>query len=176
MNHWFVYCDQQARMCSASAVSSVIPASCKGHSGIFWHSDIRKLLTIIRIVWRHTLNHLTYSMEQSPSWEANRIVASQEISRILGNPKAHYRIHKCPPLATILSQLDPVHTSTSTFWRSILILSFHLRLDLPSHIFPSGFTAKYLYTPLLSPICATCPAHLILLDFITGNLNLNCYS
>ena len=37
---------------------------------------------------------LTYSMEQSPSWEANLFAASQEIPRILWNPKVHYRTHK----------------------------------------------------------------------------------
>jgi hypothetical protein len=52
---------------------------------------------------------LTYSMEQSPSWEANRFAASQEIPRILCNPKVHYRIHKCLPPVPILSQLNPVH-------------------------------------------------------------------
>ena len=43
-------------------------------------------------------------MEQSPSWEANRFSASQEIPCILWNPKVHYRIHKSLPPFRLLSQ------------------------------------------------------------------------
>ena len=70
------------------------------------------------------LYQFTYSMEQSPSWEANRISASQEIPRILWNPKSHYLIHKCPPPVPILSQIDPGHVLTSHF------LKIHLNIIL----------------------------------------------
>ena len=85
-------------------------------------------------------------------------------------PESRYRIHKCPAPAPILSQLDPVHIPHHTSCRSILTESSHLRLGLPSGLFPSGFPTKTLNTPLLSPKRVTFTAHLILLDFITRKI------
>ena len=46
-----------------------------------------------------------------------------------------------------LSRASPIQSTYPhpTSWRSILILSTHLRLGLPSGLFPSGFPTKTLY-------------------------------
>ena len=105
-------------------------------------------------------------MELSPPREANRPSASQEIPRILWNRNVRYRIHNSPPPVPILSHNNPVHALHPTSWRSILILSSHLLLGLPSGLFPSSLPTKTLYTPLLSPTRATCPAYLVLYDLL----------
>ena len=55
-----------------------------------------------------------------------------------------------------LSWANPIQSiyPHPTSWRSILILSTHLSLGLPSGLLPSGFPTKTLYTPSLHPyIC-----------------------
>ena len=91
-------------------------------------------------------------MEQSPSWEANRFSASQEIPHTLWNQNVHYRIYKTTAPVPNLNQINPVHASPSHSGRSFLILSSHLHLRLPSDLFPSVSHTKTLYLSLLSPI------------------------
>jgi len=104
-------------------------------------------------------------MQQSASSEANRFSARKEIPRILCNPKVHNLIHKCPRPVPILSQINPVHTPTCKFLKFHLTIILPFALLVPKYLFPSGFLTKMLYTPLLSRIRVTCPAHLVLLDF-----------
>ena len=113
---------------------------------------------------------LTYSMVQSPSWEANWSAASQETHRISRNPKAHYRTHKRPPPVSNLGQRNPVHIHTSHLLeiRSNIIRPSTPRYPqwCPSLRFPPQDPIH----PLSSPIRATCPANPILLDFITRTI------
>jgi len=107
---------------------------------------------------------------QSPSWEANWFAANQEIPHISRNPKVHYRTHNPPPLVSILGQPNPVHIHSSHFLE-IRPNKIHTSTPRSPQWSPSlWFPQQDPIHPLSSPIRATCPAHLILLDFITGTI------
>jgi len=109
----------------------------------------------------HPIVGLTHSMEHSPSWEANRFPASEEIPCILWNPKVHCRVYKCPPPVPILSQIDPAHAPTSKFLR------IHVNIILPSTPGSSKWSLSFRFPHqnlvYISPLYKTCymlrPAH-----------------
>jgi len=98
------------------------------------------------------------STEESPSWKADTSSVSQAIPRISRNSRVRHRVSKRLQLVPSpgpgqYSPRPQHHHPTS--WKSILILSTHLRLGLPS-----GFPTKTPYpTLLLSPTRVTCSNH-----------------
>ena len=128
----FVPRASHVRLCSHTAYSWA--------TNILWNQFV--LLYQKKAVWgRNTkLYLLTYSMVQSPSWEANWFAASQEIPCISRNPKVHYRIHKRPPPVPILGQPNPVHITTS-----------HLLEIRPNIIHPSTPQSPHWSLSLLFP-------------------------
>jgi hypothetical protein len=75
---------------------------------------------------------LTYSMEHSTSWNVEWFSASQEIHRILREPRVHYRIHKCAPPVPILSHSPGSRFSLWTFRNKICFYGEELLTPPPN--------------------------------------------
>jgi len=99
--------------CACLQILRILPCV-ERNTGSLWikHSVIRLVKTEAWDTYFYTYL-LTYSMVQSPSWEANWFAASQEIPRISRKPKVHYRTRKRPPPVSILGQPNPVPIPTS---------------------------------------------------------------
>jgi hypothetical protein len=105
-------------------------------------------------------------MELNPSWEASSHTATQEFLNIPWNQKIHYYVHKSSPLTPTLSQMNPIHT-TPSYFSKIPLNVLPSTSSLPTDLIPFGFHTKTLYAFFFSsPIQATCPSRLILLDLI----------
>jgi hypothetical protein len=103
-------------------------------------------------------------MKLIPSWEAASCATTQELPNILWNPKFIIvftrTLHWSLSLARWIQSIPPHPIPL----RSILTLFTYL--CLLSGLFPSGFPNNILYAFPFSPNRATCPAHIILIDFI----------
>jgi hypothetical protein len=104
-----------------------------GHWNLTWHS------------WKSNIQ--TNQMTQSPSLKANNYSGSPEISRILWNLKARYRVHGQPPLVLIPSQMNPFYTNPSHFFNP---------LQTSGHYMYHQFNIQQLYALPTLYLCVLC--------------------
>lgn len=109
------------------------------------------------LLWVHT----GYSMEPNPT---------SSCSQYFMDPKVQFLVHNILPQVLNWNQMIPVHARQSySFLSSILLLSLHLRQDLPIALFLRDYLPKRCMQ--VSSSRATCPAYLTLHDLVSRDTN-----
>ena len=124
-----------------------------------------KIIGFKMVIWIEF--HTKLTSQKIPWSRVLQKSSASQIPRIIWDPVACYRFQKGSPLDPILSQINRLYAFQSTSGRSILILSSHQSICLPSGLFPSGLHTKTIYTPLLFSVHAKCPAKLVIINLIT---------
>ena len=131
---------------------------------IVWlHAWLRNKTSFTERIIKRCSVGLTYLLRGAESF--SRIYAVFSYSR----KSPHFTERECSlphsQVPVTCHYPEPARSSSysphPTSWRSILILSSHLRLGLPGGLFTSGFPTITLYTLLLSPIRAVRQAWLL---------------
>jgi hypothetical protein len=111
--------------------------------------------------WHYWTFVLIYLLPPASLWAWDRLSLLQEwVPEIFLGLMGSRRVS--------LKRARPIQSTSPhpTSPRSILILSTHLRLGLPSGLFLSGVLTNNVYAFVFFPIRATCPSHLALLDMV----------
>jgi hypothetical protein len=160
---WMTDIYNSGGMCLLSSRNRIVKCKCKAipvrtfqaqRNSEGWGSQISRKLAHEGVKVVNPTNQPSlppYSMQQSPSWEANQCLKLvKKFSAFLWNPKVLYRTHKCPPPVPILSQLHLVPITPSNFLE--LHLNFILLSTYGSPQWPLSFRFPHqhpVYTSLL---------------------------
>jgi hypothetical protein len=90
--------------------------SLRGGGGVPWTPVPVSMFTCYITYIVPTLRHVTNSIQLSPSWETSSCSATEACPKIVWNPKVHCRVHKSPPLFSMLSEIKPNITACSLYW------------------------------------------------------------
>jgi hypothetical protein len=99
---------------------------------------------LVFMTWHNVTNKLAYnnSTNQSPSSETGNLSVSQEIPRFIWKPKIHYSVQRTWHWTLSWASCSQ-HKLTPYALNIILILSYHLFLDLQNCVFHSGSDRCY---------------------------------